>query len=98
MDTTTFRLQPDNYFQDQHPKDLIVLHFTAGLSARSAYQTWITPVAGVAQHVSTAYVVDLIRMERPGWARNTASPWWRPGTRITSAPQPIGHSVFRAPD
>ena len=58
MDTTTFRLKPGNYFQDEHPKDLILLHFTAGLSASSAYQTWIAPVAGVPQHVSTAYVVD----------------------------------------
>jgi len=54
IDRRTFRLPPSQFFPQKQPKDLIVLHFTAGASARSAYQTWIsTPV-----EVATPYLVD----------------------------------------
>ena len=52
-------LTNDHYFDTPHDKSLIVWHFTAGTSARSAHDTWVRPDAnGHAQHVSTAYVVD----------------------------------------
>ena len=54
IDRRTFRLPESQFFRQTQPKDLIVLHFTAGGSARSAFQTWIsTPV-----EVATPYIVD----------------------------------------
>lgn len=55
IDQKTFRLPPSGYIAEQHPKDLVVLHFTAGTSARSAYNTWM----GAAARVATAYILDL---------------------------------------
>jgi N-acetyl-anhydromuramyl-L-alanine amidase AmpD len=55
IDQTTLRLPPSGYMAERHPKDLIVLHFTAGPSARSAYNTW----AGAAARVATAYILDI---------------------------------------
>ncbi|MBA3973809.1 MAG: hypothetical protein C0504_06275 [Candidatus Solibacter sp.] len=54
IDQKTFRLPPSGYLSEQHKKDLIVLHFTAGTSARSAYHTWMAAAARVA----TAYILD----------------------------------------
>jgi N-acetyl-anhydromuramyl-L-alanine amidase AmpD len=54
IDRTTLALPPSQYYPETVSKDLIVLHFTAGTSARSAVNTWrATP-----EHVATAYVVD----------------------------------------
>ncbi len=54
IDRTRFKLPAAQYFQQVYPKDLIVLHFTAGTSARSAYESWIqSPV-----QVATPYLVD----------------------------------------
>jgi LysM repeat protein len=54
IDRRKFALAPGQYFAETFPKDLIVLHFTAGSSARSAYDSWrSTPV-----QVATAYLVD----------------------------------------
>ena len=55
VDRTTFVLPPAQYVQESTDKDLIVLHFTAGQSARSAFETWRRD----AQRVGTAFVVDL---------------------------------------
>ncbi len=51
----SLRLPASGYIGEKHPKDLIVLHFTAGPSARSAFNTWIAAAARVA----TAYILDI---------------------------------------
>lgn len=55
VDKTTLRLPASRYFAERHAKDLIVLHFTAGPSARSAFNTW----AGSSSRIATAYIVDV---------------------------------------
>ncbi|MCQ8116593.1 N-acetylmuramoyl-L-alanine amidase [Methylomonas rosea] len=50
-----FRLPAGQFFTETPKKDLIVLHFTAGSSAKSAFDTWI----GDAQHVAAAYLIDV---------------------------------------
>lgn len=54
VDQKTLRLPASEYFAQQHLKNLIVLHFTAGTSSRSAYDTWMRD----AGHIGTAYGVD----------------------------------------
>lgn len=54
VNRTRFRLPAKEYYPEVQPKDLIVLHFTAGRTAKSAYQTWLDQPA----HVATAYIVD----------------------------------------
>ena len=54
INRTRYRLPAKEYYPVVTPKDLIVLHFTAGQSAKSAYQTW----ADNPTHVATAYIVD----------------------------------------
>jgi N-acetyl-anhydromuramyl-L-alanine amidase AmpD len=50
----SLRLARGQYFEERHPKDLIVLHFTAGSTARGAFQSWqSTPV-----EVGAAYILD----------------------------------------
>lgn len=54
IDRRRFAL-PTNQFRDEvTAKDLIVLHFTAGLSAQSAYWSW----TATSDRVATSYVVD----------------------------------------
>ena len=55
INRTTFQLPPSQYVGEETPKDLVVLHFTAGTSARSALQTWMANDARIA----TAYVLDV---------------------------------------
>lgn len=55
IDRESLRLPASGYIGEKHPKDLVVLHFTAGPSARSAYNTWIAAAARVA----TAYILDV---------------------------------------
>jgi N-acetyl-anhydromuramyl-L-alanine amidase AmpD len=55
IDRTTLVLPPSEYYAREFRKDLIVLHFTAGATARSAVNTWRSNP----EHVATAYVVDL---------------------------------------
>ncbi len=55
IDQVSLRLPASGYIEEQHPKDLIVLHFTAGPSARSAFNTWVAAAARVA----TAYILDI---------------------------------------
>jgi N-acetyl-anhydromuramyl-L-alanine amidase AmpD len=55
IDRKKFALAAGQFFPEQFPKDLIVLHFTAGQSARSAYDSWSsTPL-----QVATSYLVDV---------------------------------------
>ncbi|MBI5283015.1 MAG: N-acetylmuramoyl-L-alanine amidase [Candidatus Solibacter usitatus] len=54
IDRTAFRLNKRCFFDKTNPKDLIVLHFTAGSSARSAFETWRSAQNGV----SAPYIVD----------------------------------------
>lgn len=54
VNRTKFVLAPKEYIGEVEEKDLIVLHFTAGTSARSAFETWKNnPV-----RVATCYTVD----------------------------------------
>lgn len=55
IDRKTLRLPPSGYIAEEHEKNLVLLHFTAGTSARSAYNTWMAAAARVA----TAYVLDV---------------------------------------
>jgi N-acetyl-anhydromuramyl-L-alanine amidase AmpD len=56
IDTTTFRLPEGEYMNQSVPKDLIVLHYTAGASAQSVYNAWLGQGSG---SIGTSYVVDL---------------------------------------
>ena len=54
IDRKKFSLAAGQFFSEEFPKDLLVLHFTAGQSARSAYDSWrSTPL-----QVATSYLVD----------------------------------------
>ncbi len=54
VNRTAFALPTKEFYPENFKKDMIVLHFTAGQSARSAFHTWLeNPV-----HVATAYIVD----------------------------------------
>lgn len=55
IDRTTFVLPQAQYVPESVDKDLVVLHFTAGQSAKSAFETWRRD----SQRVGTAFVVDL---------------------------------------
>ena len=54
IDKTTLRLSDGQYMKESKPKNLIVLHFTAGRNARGAYNTW----EGDSHRIATAYIVD----------------------------------------
>ena len=54
IDRITMRLPEGQYINEPKPKDLIVLHFTAGTTARSAFNTWMAD----SLRIATAYVVD----------------------------------------
>lgn len=54
IDKTTMRLPPEQYVPETKTKNLIVLHFTAGSSARSAFNCWMADK----QRVATAYILD----------------------------------------
>jgi len=51
----TLALPSKEYYVQETRKDLVVLHFTAGSTARGAIDSWRKDP----QHVATAYVVDL---------------------------------------
>ncbi|MBA2306145.1 MAG: N-acetylmuramoyl-L-alanine amidase [Acidobacteria bacterium] len=55
IDRTTFVLPAKEFFSELTPKDLVVLHFTAGRTARSAFDTWRNDPA----HIGTSYIVDV---------------------------------------
>lgn len=54
INRTQFRLPANQYITENTAKDLIVLHFTAGSSAASAFTSW----TGTKERVATAYIVD----------------------------------------
>lgn len=54
IDRTTLRLPDGQYVATATPKNLIVLHFTAGTTAKSAFTTWVSDP----QRIATAYIVD----------------------------------------
>jgi N-acetyl-anhydromuramyl-L-alanine amidase AmpD len=55
IDRTTMALPPTQFVDEITKKDLLVLHFTAGKTARSAFDTW----RGDVQRVGTSYLVDV---------------------------------------
>lgn len=55
IDRTTHRLAVKEFHPVATPKDLVVLHFTAGRTARSAFDTWRNDP----QRIATAYIVDV---------------------------------------
>ncbi len=54
INRSRFVLPPKEFFPEIVDKDLIVLHFTAGQSAQSAFNTWMNSP----ERVATAYLVD----------------------------------------
>jgi N-acetyl-anhydromuramyl-L-alanine amidase AmpD len=55
IDRSTMVLAAKEFIGTVTPKDLIVLHFTAGTTARSAFDTWrLKP-----ERVATSYIVDV---------------------------------------
>lgn len=50
----TLRLTPGQYVDESHPKDLLVLHHTAGASARSTVAWW----QQTGSRIATAFVVE----------------------------------------
>lgn len=55
IDRTTMVLPAKEFHGTVTPKDLIVLHFTAGTTARSAFDTWRLR----SERVATSYIVDV---------------------------------------
>src|ERR1700741_42468 len=55
IDRKTMRLPKEQYLQEVYPKTCIALHFTAGTTARSAFNSWISD----ARRVGTAYILDV---------------------------------------
>lgn len=55
IDRTTMRLPHGQYIDNPMPKNLIVLHFTAGTTARSAFSSWLADP----YRIATAYIVDV---------------------------------------
>lgn len=54
VNRTKYALPASQYFAREFPKDMIVLHFTAGSNAAGAYNAWISSPLEVA----TAYLVE----------------------------------------
>ncbi len=54
IDKNRFALPAKEFYPETTEKDLVVLHFTAGKTARSAYECWLANPTRVA----TAYIVD----------------------------------------
>lgn len=55
IDRSTFRLGTSEYMRQETTKTQLVLHFTAGSSARGAFESWRND----GRTVATAYIVDL---------------------------------------
>jgi LysM repeat protein len=54
IDRTKCSLPASQFFENPHRKDLIVLHFTAGRTCKSAFHAWM----GTSVRVATAFGVD----------------------------------------
>ena len=50
-----YRLPETKYFKEENPKDLIVLHFTAGSTASGAFASWMQQ----AIKIGTPYIADI---------------------------------------
>ena len=55
VDRTTLVLPAKEVVSEATPKDLVVLHFTAGRTARSAFDTWRSDP----HRIATSYIVDV---------------------------------------
>ena len=55
IDRNALSLMPQEFVPETVSKNLVVLHFTAGTSARSAFDTWRSDP----RRIATAYIVDL---------------------------------------
>lgn len=55
IDRVSMRLGPGQYMQQETAKRQIVLHFTAGSTARGAFDSWVRD----SRTVATAFIVDL---------------------------------------
>ena len=53
FNNTKFRLPETKYFNEVIPKDLILLHFTAGSTVSGAFNSWMQQVK-----IGTPYIVD----------------------------------------
>lgn len=86
IDRAALRLSSGQYFPDRQLKDLIVLHFTAGTTARSAFNHWEAD----ARRIATAYIVDV-----DGVIYETFDPnYWAYALGIRG--QPSAHNEKRA--
>jgi N-acetyl-anhydromuramyl-L-alanine amidase AmpD len=54
INNTKYRLPKGKYFAEEHKKDMIVLHFTAGSTTSGAFQSWIPQKI----NIGTAYILD----------------------------------------
>ena len=54
INNTKFRLPDNKYFHDVIPKEMIMLHFTAGHNVSAAYQTWMSQNIAI----GTPYILD----------------------------------------
>ena len=55
VNNTKFRLPQGKFFAEEHKKDMIVLHFTAGSTASGAFQSWIPQKI----QIGTPYILDI---------------------------------------
>jgi len=55
INKTKYRLPEGKYFKEETPKNLIILHFTAGSTASGAFQSWISQKI----NIGTPYILDL---------------------------------------
>jgi hypothetical protein len=93
VDRTTMALPAKEFFSELTRKDLIVLHFTAGTTARSAFDNWRRDP----EHIAAAYLVDT-----DGKVYDVfPSPFWAPhlgalGTRNVYDRRSIGIEIVNA--
>jgi N-acetyl-anhydromuramyl-L-alanine amidase AmpD len=54
LNNTKFRLPTGKFFAEAHPKNMIMLHFTAGSRVDGAFQSWMTQNI----QIGTPYILD----------------------------------------
>jgi N-acetyl-anhydromuramyl-L-alanine amidase AmpD len=54
IDVTKYRLPAGQFFAEQHPKDMIMLHFTAGSTVSGAVSSWTSQNI----QIGTPYILD----------------------------------------
>lgn len=78
INNTKYRIAEDRYFHDVVPKDLIVLHFTAGSTVDGAFNSWKPQTI----NIGTPYIVD-----RDGTVYETFDPkYWAYHLAVVGAP------------